>query len=148
MSLFKKQIETLIVTLGNIPEPKSFDMETWYGSEAENSCGYAACICGHQALAPYSKYFPSVKDSGDYAEDAGDVAVNLIYACEDLTGNAFLASSIYNGEGSMRQGYAKDSLVFTEVELKHPHLTKENPTPEDAISYLRLVLEKLEKHNG
>ena len=143
MSLFKKQIETLIETLGNITEPSSFDMETWYESEAENSCGYAACICGHQVVAPPSKYFPKAQDSEDYEKCAEDVATTLVEACDHLTNDMLLAWSIYNGEVTRRHRHAKASLVFTEEELKHPHLTKETPTPEDAISYLRLVLEKL-----
>jgi hypothetical protein len=149
MSLFENQIKTLITTLETIPEPKSFDIGSWYDSTVELDCGYAACICGHQALAPTSEFFSYEPDNSSihpnvkFGYDSGTIAGLLDTSCLELTQSESLAMSIYGSQRVDRKDHAYTSEVFTSYEREHPFLNKHEPTSKDAISYLRLVLTKL-----
>ena len=142
MSLFKNQIKTLIATMSKVKEGESFDMAHWYEKDDTVECGFAACICGFQAVAKKSKFF--CNNIEDFYDQAGDIAENLVSSCIDLMGNGFLARSIYGGCYDGRHYHANHCGVFTEEELDHPHLTKNKPTPADAISFMELALTKLD----
>jgi hypothetical protein len=147
MSLFENQIKTLITTLENITDPESFDMTNWHKYRPHTQCGFAACICGHQALASTSEFFnyqERPKDSNDkFVEDSVSISNNLGDACISLTGDIELATSIYGGDEFDRRAAAGYTFVFSPLELEHPFLHNEEPSVEEAISYLRLVLTKL-----
>jgi hypothetical protein len=149
MSLFENQIKTLITTLETIPSPESFDIGSWYDSTTKLDCGYAACICGHQALAPTSEFFnyePYIRDVTidiAFGIDAGTISELLDASCLELTQSEDLSMSIYSSNFGDRKDYAYNSEVFTRLEREHPFLNKHEPTSEEAISYLRLVLTKL-----
>jgi hypothetical protein len=146
MSLFENQIKTLITTLENIPNPKSFNMTNWHSYKPHIKCGFAACICGHQALAPSSEFFnyqerPRPKDS--IVDSAVRIAELLDISCFDLTGDGDLATSIYGGNDEDRRCAARGSRVFSLLELDHPFLHSLEPPIKEALSYMRLVLTKL-----
>ena len=143
MSLFKKQIETLIKTMSKVKEVESLDMGCWHQEDDALDCGFAACICGFQAVAKKSEFFIDHNDD-DLHDQASEIADNLVSSCNDLMGNAFLASSIYSGDCYDRRGNAVRCGKFTEEELDHPHLKKVKPTPADAISFMKLVITKLD----
>jgi len=147
MSLFENQINTLITTLENVPNPKSFDMSNWHQYKPHVQCGFAACICGHQALAPKSEFFDyqeKPKDASDkFEEDAISISKNLDNACTILTGDHSLSISIYGGDDYGRRDAAIDTRLFAPSELAHPFLTSYTPSIEQTLSYLRLVLTKL-----
>jgi hypothetical protein len=143
MSLFENQIKTLITTLENIPDPESFDISDWHSYKPHVQCGFAACICGHQALAPTSEFFVYSEKPLRYIDDAISIAQLLDISCTDLTGDTELAESIYHGGLNDRRSTAYFSEVFSSLELDHPFLNNDYPSIEEAISYLRLVLTKL-----
>ena len=143
--LFKNQINTLIDTMSKVVEPKTLEMGEWHESEPDNECGFAACICGHQALAKKSKLFNN-KKTQRVNHQAIYISRNLKEACFQLTNSELLASSIYEGVAKDRYGVAERSKAFSIEELNHPHLTKKHPSPADAISYMELVLTKLEQY--
>tara|TARA_R110000787_G_scaffold144543_1_gene258359 strand:+ start:115 stop:552 length:438 start_codon:yes stop_codon:yes gene_type:complete len=142
MSLFKNQIKTLIATMSKVKEVESFDMASWYEEDDMFDCGFAACICGFQAVTKKSKFFGN--NNYDLHDHAGEIAEDLVSSCNDLMGNGFLALSIYSGCCEGRYDHAVRCREFTWEELDHPHLTKQNPTPADAISFMELVLTKLD----
>jgi hypothetical protein len=145
MSLFTNQLITLIATLEAVTEKKSFDMTNWYREKSRDvvDCGFAACICGHQAVAEKSEFF-DVDVHNCFSDAAGEIADSLSDSCNDVFGNDFLASAIYEGEEDNRTDAALFSKLFTRTELKHPHLTKEYPTIKQAISFLELCIKKVE----
>ena len=143
MSLFKNQIKTLIATMSKVKEVESFDMAGWHYYDDTVECGFAACICGFQAVAKKSKFFCN-NNVYDFDDQAGNIASDLISSCTDLMGNGFLARSIYNGCCEDRHYHAHHCDEFTEEDLKHPHLNKSKPTPAEAISFMELVLTKLD----
>ena len=143
MSLLKKQIKTLIATMSKVKEVESFDMGHWHREGRQTECGFAACICGFQAITKKSEFFGN--DNNDNFDDqAGNIAENLDSSCNDLMGDGSLVRSIYDGDCGDRYYNACISHEFTEEDLKHPHLNKNVPTPADAISFMELVLTKLD----
>jgi hypothetical protein len=145
MSLFADQLKTLIATLEAVECPKSFDMTDWYHEKARIvvDCGFAACICGHQAVVEDSEFFP-VNEYDNFSRKAGAIGNSLTDSCTDVFGNDFLACAIYEGEEDNRVNAAYMSCLFTGTQLKHPHLTKEHPTIKQAISFIKLALKKVE----
>ena len=143
MSLFKKQIETLIKTMSKVKEAEALDMLGWHRLDHEIKCGFAACICGFQAVTKKSKFFGNNNDE-DFHDQANEISENLILSCRDLMGDGFLARSIYVGNCEDRRFHAHHCGEFTEEELDHPHLIKHKPTPADAISFMKLVITKLD----
>ena len=143
MSLLKKQIKTLIATMSKVKEVESFDMRRWHYYDDTVECGFAACICGFQAVARKSKFF-CANNVNDFDDQALCIAENLDSSCDDLMGDGSLVRSIYNGDCGDRYYNACISHEFTEEDLKHPHLNKNKPTPADAISFMELVLTKLD----
>jgi hypothetical protein len=145
MSLFENQLKTLIATLEAVKEPKSFDMTDWYHQEARIvvDCGYAACICGHQAVANKSEFF-DINVNLNYQHQAGEISHFLDDSCCDIFGNSFLVDAVVAGEEDNRFEGAVKSGLFTKTELKHSHLRKENPTIKQAISFIKLALKKVE----
>jgi hypothetical protein len=148
MSLFSNQIKTLITTMYQIKQPDTFNMEVWYEpSNPDTECGYAACICGHQSLAPISGQFSiESQHSKNTLGKATQIACDLDESCRTDTYDDALAKSVYSGDIWERLRFARDSDEFTDDELKHPHL-RTNSSPEHAISFMQLVLTKLENIN-
>ena len=102
--------------MSKVKEVESFDMSGWHYYDYTVECGFAACICGFQAATKKSEFFSNDNnDNFDY--QAGNIAENLVSSCGDLMGKE---------------------------ELDHPHLTKNKPTPADAISFMELVSTKLD----
>ena len=145
MSRFANQLKTLIATMEAVEEKKSFDMTSWHEEKSRDivDCGFAACICGHQAVAGESEFF-NVDKIGCLSDIAGDIAEALSISCRDVFGNDFLAGAIYSGADENRTYAAELSKLFTCAELKHPHLRKEKPTIKQAISFIKLCLKKVE----
>ena len=145
MSLFANQLKTLIATLEAVKEKKSFDMTNWHVAKSHDvvGCGFAACICGHQAVAVESEFF-DVNTNRTFNIMASEIGSILSNSCTYVFGNDFLACAIYEGEEDNRTDAAVYSKLFTRTELKHPHLTKENPTIKQAISFIELCLKKVE----
>ena len=145
MSLFANQLKTLIATMEAVTEKKSFDMTNWYDERGNDAvdCGFAACICGHQAASGESEFF-NVDKIGCLSDIAEDIAEALSISCRDVFGNDFLAGAIYSGVDENRTDAAELSKLFTCAELSHPHLTKEKPTIKQAISFIKLCLKKVE----
>jgi hypothetical protein len=160
MHLFQNQINVLINTLTNLTDSKSYDIKRWFEPTLESRCGFAACICGHQAAAPDSEFFKYnkkqyvfdstissneniINEQIAFDDNAYCIAILLEDSCIDATGNESLAESIYVPYNARRLNSAKYLNIFTDKELKHTHLNEENPTIEHAISYLHLVLTKL-----
>ena len=145
MSLFANQLITLIATMEAVEEKKSFDMTSWHEEKSRDivDCGFAACICGHQAVAGKSEFFDV--DFNDCLDDvAGDIANALSDSCGYVFGNDYIAQAIYGGVECSRADAAMMSMLFTRAELKHPHLRKEKPTIKQAISFIKLCLKKVE----
>jgi hypothetical protein len=148
MSLFVNQIKTLITTLSQVKEPETFNMEVWYEPYiSDTECGYAACICGHQSLAPISGLFSiEFQHSNNTLGQATQIASDLDVSCITETGDDVLAKSVYSGDSWERFRSARDSDEFTKEELEHPHLIT-NSSPLLAISFMQLVLTKLENRD-
>jgi hypothetical protein len=145
MSLFVNQLKTLLETLSNVKDPESFDIAEWHVEDGGLDCGYAACVCGHQAIAPQSPHFNELPcPPHEFFILAKAIARQLEEACYDLTGETSLARAVIGGDIYLRFVDAENSKVFTEVELLHPHLMKEDPTIEEAISFIQLVITKVE----
>jgi hypothetical protein len=153
---FVNQLKTLITTMSEVKEPKSFDMNDWYidsdvpgsfdGDEVHLECGYAACICGHQSLASEeSEHFVLTADS-PHRYRAAQVSKSLNSACFALTGDTILALAVTGGDYCWRIEHADNSGLFTDEEMQHPHLRKEKPSIQDAISFMELMLTKLGEH--
>ena len=146
MSLFASQLITLIATMEAVKEKKSFDMTNWHEEKSSDivDCGFAACICGHQAVAEKSEFFNN-RDRFGVEFIAKEISEDLDAACVDVFGNDFLAMSIYEGDEGDRWHYAQRSRLFTDVQLnEHPHLNRSNPTIKQAISFIKLCLKKVE----
>ena len=146
MSLFLNQLKTILETLSNVDDHESFDIAEWHTDDSSAACGFAACVCGHQAVAPQSPHFTIQLCPPD--EDlyliAKSIARQLKDSCEKLRGSGYLAGAIIDGDSYSRVYSGEASGVFTEVELLHPHLIKEDPTIEEAISFIQLVISKVE----
>jgi hypothetical protein len=144
MSLFVNQLKTLLETLSNVKDPESFDIAEWHVEDGGLDCGYAACVCGHQAIAPQSPHFNELPcPPHEFFLIAKAIANQLEVACENLTGEEHFAGAVIGGDMYSRVYNAENSGVFTEVELLHPHLMKEDPTIEEAISFIQLVIRKV-----
>jgi hypothetical protein len=144
MSLFLNQLKTLLETLSNVKDPESFDIAEWHVTDGGLNCGFAACVCGHQAIAPPSPHFRvMLEPPSEFNLVAKSIGRQLEDACEKLTGEEHLAVAIIAGDMYSRVNNAEESGVFTEVELLHPHLIKEDPTIEEAISFIQLVIRKV-----
>jgi hypothetical protein len=143
MSLFLNQLKTLLETLSNVKEKDSFSISEWHTEYSRLECGYAACICGHQAVMPESPFFPMIWPTDEFYLIAKAIARSLDNACEELTGEESLAEAIIGGDWNSRNYNAAESGVFTDIELTHPHLTKEDPTIEEAIDFIQLVIRKV-----
>ena len=145
MSRFANQLKTLIATMEAVEEKKSFDMTNWHVEIARDvlDCGFAACICGHQAVAKESEFF-DVSPHARFRDAASEIAGILSSSCSGVFGYDYLASAIHEGEECNRADAAMMSMLFTRAELKHPHLRKEKPTIKQAISFIKLCLKKVE----
>ena len=141
-NLFIRQCEALIETMllcKKEQQTRELSMDEWV---EENQCGYVACILGHHAtmndVAPFHK-----KDHCSVCNIANAFAGQLLESCSDLLGSDDLASSIFLID---RLTYAAGTRLFTHEELETlNHLNKENPSFEDVIEYLELVIYKTEQ---
>jgi hypothetical protein len=146
VSLFSEQIKELITTMLKVA-PSSLNMREWFEYKVEESkCGYVACICGQQATMIKSKLFTYDKRN-TFKNQAKDIAESLDEACRNDIGSAYLSRSIYEADVGERLYLAKATKMFTDSEMHHPHLLKTRPTPEEVVSYMRMVLKKLNDYN-
>jgi hypothetical protein len=150
--LFQRQCEALAATLTSAKkkEENTLYMYTW---AEQHTCGTAACICGYQALSKDLALFRYASklyclDTIDYVNVSENISLDLDTACKDLFGNDYLASSIYLSEDKLRRVFALKSKVSDEETLNtFKHLTSEYPTLDDAIEYIKFVIEKCEESN-
>jgi hypothetical protein len=146
VSLFSEQIKELITTMLKVA-PSSLYMSEWFKYKVEESkCGYVACVCGHQATMLKSKLFTYDKRNALKVQ-ARHISKSLDEACMNDIGSVYLSRSIYEADVDERLYLAEATKMFTVGELLHPHLLKTHPTPEDVVSYMRMVLKKLNDHN-
>lgn len=117
------------------------DMGTWVDND-DNFCATSCCMCGDVAISRMSKksQFLDVDLASDMAVDFSD---ELDEACRGIFGKSSLARSIYAGSPNVRLEHACDSGLFTEEELKHPHLNHEHNSRRIAHDYVRLVIKKV-----
>jgi hypothetical protein len=146
VTLFENQIKTLIETMFGVAEPKSLVTSKWYNKSTLVSCGFVAGICGHQVLAKESDFF-NFCPGANHLSSAVNISNLLVMSCRADTGDDYLAKAIYMDCPTKRFHQASASGMFSAEELKHPHLTDENPTPLIVISFLELVLDKLGESN-
>jgi len=148
MNKFKSQLDALLVTLKAVTSKKSFDIEGWYHevSEKEAACGFAACICGHEAASGTTPVFENIRaHDKDVTEQARQIAFALKKECRVLFGATELAKAIFSGCSQDRFKNACESGLFTSCQLRHPHLHRASPTLKQAISFLELASTKVDK---
>lgn len=118
-------------------------------------CGTAACLCGDVAMARNPRaalFLEEDLDEGADAEEALNTLVSeamrfdnhLLAVCREELGVGFLAIAITSGFQEMRRSKADHAGLFTDGELSHPHLTKYQPSREEAHDFVRLVVTKLD----
>lgn len=112
-------------------------------SEFVNSCGTACCLCGDLGLK-------RANGNADRAHtESIDIFRELTDSSREQFGESWVGLSIAAGYVYLREEYAKASGIFTEEELKHPHLTTDHNDRDIAHDYIRLVISKIEeKDNG
>ena len=91
-------------------------------------CGYAACMIGYAAIELKC-------DADDLFEDMRRLIGN------DIT------SSLFAGANFERLGATYNQDLYTARNLEHPHLLKMMPTAKEALSFLTLTIQKLEKRH-
>lgn len=111
------------------------------GGEVDDGsrCGTVACVCGHVAVYKgYGKY-----DWGLHNMETllSRIAMDEAERLEQTLGYE-LAKSIYDDDACCRRRLAGRTELFSETELKHPHLITESSL-QDAISYLELIRTKI-----
>lgn len=114
-------------------DDKSIENVTYNSS---HWCGSSCCICGHMALDTIPP-----KGCSDLFIDLLVTAKEIACKFEELLGSS-LGSSIYNHSPAGRRRSAKNSGLFNEEDLQHPHLNGESDF-QSAIDYLELVESKL-----
>lgn len=145
-SLFISQLEALGATL-EATKPTSFDMGTYYKASESYSCGYAACVCGEQAMSGRLESFPLAKARAGIIQDttfvshtAGHIDEDLRAACHIATGDNNLAESVTAVSSACRRGAAAGKLTYEQ--MQHPHLNS-NSSPEHAVSYINMLIRVL-----
>lgn len=128
-----------------------------------NSCGYAACVCGHVAILNNLENFKIAREHledlhkhygtsyqlefDDYSGIADKIYLDLKTGCENLLNEYFLSNSLISSYTNDRIYFASRSKVFYEKDLSAiNHLNKLHPTPKDVIDYIDLILENLSNH--
>ena len=97
--------------------------------DAQHPCNTAACVCGFMDLNTDVDKLPRVDQA-------------LLYFGEFLLTS--LGKSIVESGWVYRKGAARESDSFTREELSTiPHLNKDKPSIDDAIEYIKIVLEKI-----
>lgn len=115
--------------------------------EIQPMCGYAACVCGYQALQPDLSMFKGAELARSKAHMntmLRGVAAKIADDLERTAGDAFyfseerwVANAIYGGIASHRECNAIDSGLFTQNEVKYySHLTTNAPTPLEAKAFI------------
>jgi hypothetical protein len=102
-------------------------------------CGTACCLCGDVAVARY----PDCDDDADWRIEANLFSDELDDASRDACGGYDIADSICRSVASYRRESARLSCIFTEEELKHPHLTTDHHDRAIAHDWIRVVMSKL-----
>lgn len=155
----KAQLSTIIATMKKSPQPELL-MRQWItrietiAPGTRPACGFAACICGEQAMQGDFEVFPTeienysgADDWLDYAEEIHNNIGNLaLAACvtDDLVQSAFGAALTH------RQNLARLAMKWLlpdypalgdldrMADLDFLHADK--PTPKQAVEYLEYIL--------
>jgi len=142
--LFQRQCEALVAALtkAKAVDGARLSMSSWVSSL--HSCGTAACVCGYQALTEDLSLFDVAAEyAGDYESVATNISEDLENSCHQLFGYTYLAASIYAGTDKSRIYFALNAMVADKETLEtFKHLTSENPSLDDAITYIEFVIEK------
>jgi len=143
-NLFIRQCSALIETMLFCKREQQNRELIMVGWVEENKCGYAACVLGHHATmndaAPFQK-----NDLISLFTTANLFAKQLENACKEVFVNNYLAKSIYGPFYNSRCSHAWETNLFTDEELENlNHLNKE-PSYDDVIEYLELVIHKTEQ---
>jgi hypothetical protein len=145
MTLFVKQLKALKTTMSSVA-PKHFDMSKWY-------CQSVGCLCGHQTVFGDLTHFPLVEtmlENSLVREQpalekfslniaAVRLSQELCASCSNELGNSRAALSLYCSVIHDRMRHAIRSKLFTEEQLKHPHLNTVS-SPQDVVSYIDMIL--------
>jgi len=142
--LFIQQCNALIETMlfcKREQRTRELIMDDWV---EENQCGFAACVLGHHATM--SDITPFVNaEKKTFGGLAVDFSNQLTESCYFAIGYKGLAHSIFLGTSRNRFDYAARTGFFTDGELETlNHLNKE-PSYDDVIEYLELVIHKTEQ---
>jgi len=148
-TLFIKQCEALVLTLTEVKEIEDarLDMGDWVDSfkdsTVEHFCNTVACVCGHQAMSNRLEHFKQ-GNAGMYTEQ---IAINI---SEDLRSASpeddKLAQSIFLADRNERLWAATDSGLFGECDLEDSnHLNEHEPSFDDAIEHINIVITKVKE---
>ena len=102
-------------------------------------CGTACCLCGDVAI----RRLGAGCHHDEYSREALSFSRRLMDASRAALGTCAAASAIFERDAPLRIEKAKSSGLFTEAELKHPHLTTDHHDRAIAHDWIRVVMSKL-----
>ena len=148
-TLFIKQCEALVLTLTEAKEIEDarLDMGDWVDSfkdsAVEHFCNTVACVCGHQAMSNRLEHFKQ-GNAGMYTEQiAINISEDLLDACPR---NGWLAESIFYAEANARLWACNQTCLFSKSELASlMHLNEHEPSFDEAIDYINIVITKVKE---
>ena len=107
---------------------------------------YAANVLGHHATMSDITPFKSEDVRNPYLES---IILNFAYqlesACRVLFSTSHFAVSIFEESLTARKKYATATMLMSDEELTLAYLNKEEPSYDDVIEYLELVIHKTEQ---
>ncbi|OFA33303.1 hypothetical protein BAE46_00915 [Glaciecola punicea] len=148
-TLFIKQCEALVLTLTEAKEIEDarLDMGNWVDSfkdpTVKHFCNTVACVCGYQAISNRLEHFKQ-GNAGMYTEQiAMRISNDLTGACPE---GGKLARSIFFADRDERLWAATDSGLFGECDLQDSnHLNEHEPSFDDAIEHIKVVITKVKE---
>lgn len=119
----------------------SYDTAT-YNERDKINCGTACCLCGDVAISriPDGSFSDVMSESSYFASRLDGASIGVF-------GDSHVSESIWSSTRAERLFSAEDSYVFTDEELKHPHLTTEHNDRDIAHDYIRLIMKKVDEHD-
>jgi len=109
------------------------------------SCGYAACVIGDHVIRTCGKPLENLK-VGDIIDYSETYVAHLMNLCYLYMGSTALVQSIYEGDYEERCEDIKKANCFTIEEIDtFNHFQCNDPTPDDAIIYIKACIEKIKQ---
>jgi hypothetical protein len=148
--LFLKQCQAIITTMQEvITKENELHMGSWVSYvPPKNECDFVACVMGHLAVSDNLEHF-DLNFRGQYDEDKIDYLSYKANALADVLCEhndkqiGELGHSILMGHVSDRKLAAQATKLFNQEELiTLAHLNLQNPTPQQVIKYVEMVIEK------